>query len=203
MSIKRFQTRICNKIDTISALTPQSGALVPLAGEIVIGKQSANSQNTDSLPYIMKIGDGTRSWENLPAIGPMTFYGLAPTSSNPAGAGNQVISVSIPKDRKIYSVYHFADGGNDPDDTQFTLAVTGGDYMLTEHYIMLDNSNSVYDRLFDGITIAGINSANIYCQKEWVSAYDLLEVKIAIYKINDTLCATVTAKTGFTNGGNL
>lgn len=196
MSVKKFNTRIIQKNDTVGNLTPNSGALIPLLGEIVVGKE--NTANTADSPYIMKVGDGTHTWAQLPVVGPTTFYGVAPSNNNPSGAANQVITVAIPKDRKVYSYYKFVDG----DDTQFTLNITGGDYLLTEHYILLDNSSTEYDRLFDGITIAGINSSNVFCQREWLSAGDILEVKISIYKISSTMYATVTAKTGFTNGGN-
>ena len=196
MPVKTFNTRIKNKMDSVSNLTPQSGALVPLAGEIVIGYPSTAS-NTNSAPFIMKIGDGTHNWGALPAIGPNTFYGTTPSASNPAGADNEVLTVAVPSDKKVYARYVFSN----EDDTTFTVALTGGNYMESEHYILLDNSATGYDRLFNGITIAGVDDANIHIQREYVSAYDITELKISIYSISGTLHATVTSKAGITNGG--
>lgn len=196
MSAKRFSTRICNKTDSVINLTPASNPLVPLKGEIVIGTNGNLNEKTN--PFIIKVGDGTSSWASLPQLGPSTFAGSAAVSTNPAGEGNQVLTVAIPADKRTYSRYSFNDS---TDDTSFTVAVTGGSYMLAEHFLLLDNSACSYDRLFDGITIQGVDNANICIQKEWVSAYDIMEIKIAFYQIGNTLYATVTSKAGFTNGG--
>lgn len=198
MAVKRFNTRIINKTDSISNLTPQSGAIVPLKGEIVIG--TTGSSNTSSQPYKVKVGDGTHTWSQLPLLSPHTLTGSALTANNPAGADNETINVSIPADTRLYGRYVFSDSS---DDTEFTVAVTGSNILRTDHYILLDNSGSSYDRLFNGITVQGIDSANISLQREWVSAYDVTELKISVYEINGTAYATVTSKSGITNGGNL
>ena len=198
MPVKRFQTRICNKIDTIAALSTQSGALVPLRGEVVFGCSSSSSSNTQTDPYIMKVGDGTHTWSELPAIGSCTFTGSDAVSTNPPGSDNQVITVNIPSDKKIYSRYVFATG---VDDLVFTVQVNGGHYIHTEHYLLLDNSQTAYDRYFNDIHISGISDANISVQKDWISAYDIVELKISIYAINGTAYATVTCTPGIVNGG--
>jgi hypothetical protein len=203
MAIKRFLTRICNKTDSIAAYMPSRNALVPLKGEIVIGYKTVNGNavlsNTSSCPYIMKVGDGTHNWSELPAIGPCLFNGAAALTTNPAGDDNQVINVAIPTDTKTYSRYEFSDNS---DDTSFTLAVTGYPYMLTEHCILFDNSQCAYDRWFAGISIQGINDSNIHAQRDWVSAYDITEVKISFYMIDGVMHATVTCTAGIANGGS-
>lgn len=198
MAVKRFETRICNKTDSVASLTPASGAIVPLKGEIVFGHSSSSSSNSQSDPYIMKVGDGTHTWAELPAIGPCVFNGSAAISTNPSGDGNQVITVNIPADKKTYSKYVFAE---DIDDTLFTVQVSGGPYMHTEHYLLFDNSQTAYDRYFNGIHIYGIDDNNIRVQKDWVSAYDIVEIKISIYSINGTTYATVTCTPGIVNAG--
>lgn len=198
MAVKRFQTRICNKTDSVASLTPSSGALVPLKGEVVFGQSSSSSSNSQSDPYIMKVGDGTHTWSELPAIGPCLFTGSAAVSTNPSGDGNQIITVDIPADKKTYSKYVFAD---DADDTLFTVQVSGGPYMHTEHYLLFDNSQTAYDRYFNGIHIYGIDDSNIRVQKDWITAYDIVEIKISIYAISGTTYATVTCTPGIVNAG--
>lgn len=198
MAVKRFQTRICSKSDSVANLTPNSGALVPLKGEIVLGWSDSNANNTQYAPYVMKVGDGTHTWSELPAVGPCVFSGAAALTTNPSGDGNQIINVSIPADTKTYSKYVFTDN---IDDTMFTIQVSGGPYMLTEHYVLFDNSGCAYDRYFNGIHIYGIDDSNIRVQKDWVSAYDIVELKISVYAISGTLYATVTCTPGIVNGG--
>ncbi len=197
MAIKRFQTRICNKTDSVENLSPSSDALVPLRGEIVIGTNGAS--NTTNAPFKMKIGDGMHTWTELPLMSPYSFTGTTLAATNPTGQANQVINVPVPQDTRLYGYYRFSD---DTDDTSFTIHVTGSDILRTDHYILLDNSNSMYDRLFNGIQIDGVAAGRTFIQKEWVSAYDITEVKISLYEAGGNLYATVTTVSGITNGGN-
>ena len=199
MSVKTFNTRILQKTDTISALTPSSGAIVPLRGEIVIGTET--QQNLNTSPFVMKVGDGVNSWAGLPPIGPYTFTGYAAATSNPDRDGNQVIQITIPQDKRTYSKYSFSDLS--PDDTEFTVAVIGGNYALTEHYLLLDNSTSDKERLFNGITISGVDETRIFVQKEWVPAHDIMEMKISFFVIDGNIHATVTTKSGIVSGGTI
>ena len=199
MSVKTFNTRILQKTDTISALTPSSGAIVPLRGEIVIGTET--QQNLNTSPFVMKVGDGVNSWAGLPPIGPYTFTGYAAATSNPDRDGNQVIQITIPQDKRTYSKYSFSDLS--PDDTEFTVAVIGGNYALTEHYLLLDNSTSDKERLFNGITISGVDDTRIFVQKEWVPAHDIMEMKISFFVIDGNIHATVTTKSGIVSGGTI
>lgn len=198
MPIKTFNTRIKNKVDSVDNYTPDSGALIPLKGEILIGYES-NNRNTNTDPYMMKVGDGTNNWDSLPCIGPNTFH-YSSSSSSISGDTNS-ITVNIPSDKKVYSTYVF-DSSDDTSSLEITFR--GGDYMLTEHYLLLVNSSNNMNHYIDRVTIEGIDASNIYLQKDYVSAYDILEMKIAIYPLSDsTYGATVTTKAGIVNGGEL
>ena len=195
--MKTFQTRIKNKIDNIDAFNANT-PLVPLKGEIVIGANNVGS-NTNADPYILKIGDGTHSWNGLPAIGPNIFTGVAATATNEGGDfdSDMIVTMNIGADTKTYGKYSFGSTG----DTTFEVNITGGDYMLTEHYLLLDNSEGSIDRYFNGISIANVNSSNIFVQCDYVTAGDIVELKLSFYSISGTTYATVTSKAGLTNGG--
>lgn len=197
MSTKTFKTRIKNKIDTDSA----NQNFLPLKGEIVIGITSSDgASNTAASPFVMKIGDGQRHWKDLPSIGPSSFKTAA---TNAAGVGDtdgdQVITVSLPSDRRGYASYSF---GRSED---FTFSVNivreSSDYMHADHYLLLDNSEGVYDKKLAGVTVDGV--AKVYVQDTSVMIGETAEMKISIWKnaAGDS-CATVTVASGIIHGGD-
>lgn len=197
MSVKTFNTRVKNKIDTIS--TWNSSTTIPLNGEIVIG--TSTSANSNSSPYIMKIGDGTSQWNVLPTIGPNIFQGQTATFNDTTN----VLSVTLTPDTKTYAIYQFPESDNN---TEFTISAScDKDIMLTEHYILIDNTLGNYEKSFDGISITingtSISASNIYLQKTYLSAGDIMELKLCFFRINNVLKCSVTAVNGIVNGGQI
>lgn len=203
MPVKTFNTRIKNKMDSIANLTPQSGAMVPLAGEIVIGYPSTAS-NTNAAPFMLKVGDGTTQWSNLPPIcTPMIVGTESFTSSRTQTSGvyTEKLTVKFSADSKNYARYKFNDSNADDNASKLVIAVTGGNYVRTEHYVLLDNSDSAIEKLFSGITIDGISNSNLLVQEEYLSAGDTMELKISFYDIGGTKYAFITSKPSAANGG--
>lgn len=196
MSTKTFKTRIKNKIDTDSA----NQNFLPLKGEIVIGITSSDGENLAASPFVMKIGDGQNVWKNLPSIGPSSFKTAATSPSGVGGTdGDQVITVTLPSDRRGYASYSFGSS----EDFTFSVNIVreSSDYMHADHYLLLDNSDGVYDRKLARVTVDGV--AKVYVQDTSVMIGETAEMKISIWKnaAGDS-CATVTVASGIIHGGD-
>lgn len=189
---KTIRTRILHKIDSVTNWLKQS-SLIPKKGEIVIAANDiTNNNNAD--PYTIKIGDGTHKWNQIPCIGPNIFTGVDCNATNLENINDANLQITLPIgcDQKVYAKYDF----NSEEVTNFTINVTGNDYMLTEHYILLNNKKGEKDRSFDTITIAGVDSEHIFSQFDYVPKDDIMELKISLYKIGNDTYATVTSKAG-------
>lgn len=197
MSTKTFKTRIKNKIDTDSA----NQNFLPLKGEIVIGITSSDGKNLAVSPFVMKIGDGQNVWKDLPSIGPSSFKTAATSAvgTDRGTDGDQVITVTLPSDRRGYASYSFGSS----EDFTFSVNIVreSSDYMHADHYLLLDNSEGVYDRKLARVTVDGV--AKVYVQDTSVMIGEIAEMKISIWKNADgDSCATVTVASGIIHGGD-
>lgn len=198
MPIKQFNTRIQHKTSTKESLI--GSGFIPVKGEIVIGGNIHESglTNISADPFVAKIGDGIGEWDDLPPIGvPKTFTepNLVINDGNETDDLNVILS--IPPNEKTYATYHLLQNS---DDASFTLTITGGDYMLTEHYLLFDNREGT-DKFLSGVIVEGVESENIFIQKDYISNGDIVQLNIMFYKINGNLCCTITETPGLVNGG--
>lgn len=194
MPVKKFNTRIKNKIDTKTNLS----AFVPMAGELVIGGETNQSStidtNSQAKPYIAKIGDGSTDWAHLPVLGNDTIIGQNDTYSN-LGNGDARVSLTIPSGNKMYSVVEIASNANID---QIDLAFTGTSPFLGEHYVLIKN-NSNADVYFNGINSAVFNTNNqatVSTRQNWIAAGDICEVQIKIFMIGNNYYLTAIPQLG-------
>jgi len=192
MSVKRFNTRVQNKIDSTG--TWKSSATVPLKGEIVIG--TSGQSNTNDTPYVLKIGDGSSLYSSLPSIGPNIFQGQT------AVFLDDTLTFKVGADMRTYALYAFPSNNV----TDFTLKVEcSTDPMLTEHYLLIDNTAGTNDKLIENVNIlvngTSMSSSDIYIQKSYITAGDIVEIKVLFFRISSTLKCSITMLPGITNGG--
>lgn len=192
MPVKTFNTRIKNKIDLISNL----GSFVPLSGEITIGGYSGSTPttlgtNSADSPYLLKIGDGTTIWPNLPAVGTIILYGE--NGSITQVSSQDTIAVNLPADKKEYLYVEIAQNANI---TELNVSITGTNPFLGEHYILINNL-SAGDVYLDNITATfGSTAATVRTRHDWITAGDICELQMKVYKIQNNYCITVIPQLG-------
>jgi len=190
MPVKTLNTRIKSKIDVTSQLT----SFVPLRGEMVIGGQVSSGttlgNNTDSKPYILKIGDGTTTWGNLPAVGTIILEGTTITSTSSSGTAS--IALTIPADKKRYGYIESTFSGIE----DLNITISGTNPFLGEHYLLIKNTGTA-DIYLNNIT-ASFNSSNaiVNTRHEYITAGDICELQIKVFMIGNQYYATVIPQLG-------
>lgn len=192
MAVKTFNTRVKNKIDKSASLS----SFVPLQGEIVIGGQTVSGNlgtNTKENPYILKVGDGTTSWANLPSVTPVPFKGVTGSQIDSLGSGIYKVNVSLNENERTYDYEEINTQSNV---STISVQLNGTPY-LGEHYVLLKNVGNS-DVWFDGLTADFGNNVtvNINTRQDYIVAGDICEIQIKVFKISGTYYVTAIPQLG-------
>lgn len=194
MAVKTFNTRVKNKIDRIGNLS----ALVPLKGEIVVGGYDGPTsgvlgENTQSKPYIVKVGDGSNTWSRLPNVATNPLIGSS-DSIYDMGAGIGEIRFQVPSDERKYSCVEVSsNAGID----RINIAITGSSPLLAEHYLLIKN-NGNSDIYLNSVTATFENntSATVNTRQDWLTAGDICEYQIKVFKIGNSYYVSAIPQLG-------